>query len=87
MTWLAYGALLLVFVTVLTGFPLPLVLAVFIMAAIGGVMMMGIGLYATIIVKCPECGNRFYSLVTPFWPFAWPMTNHCVSCSHEVDVF
>lgn len=92
MSWAAYGAMI-VFVAVSIYVVLsrgvasgvwilwPIALAAMLM-----LLAMGLGIYATIWVRCSECRGRFYSLITPTFPINWPLQNYCVSCGHGVDV-
>ena len=93
MSWASYGAILLILATALVGISRPNteITTVFVMLVftLGPMLMLagfGIGLYATLRIRCPECGDRFYSSITPTFPVSWPLQNHCVSCGHDVDV-
>ena len=94
MSWAVYGAILIFIAAVLIGLSYPhtnltliAVLAAFTLGPLLIFAGFAIGLYATLRIRCPECGDRFYSAVTPTFPVAWPLTNHCVSCGHDIDVF
>ena len=93
MTWAAYAAILLFAVTAITGVYMPnseaILTLVLLLFSVGPMLLlaaMGLGLYAVLRVNCHECGDRFYSVITPMMPFTWPLKNHCVSCGAEVDV-
>ncbi|GMN02558.1 hypothetical protein MTsPCn3_12880 [Erythrobacter sp. MTPC3] len=94
MTWASYSAVLLFAVPIIvslaipdTGIVLLSVLLLFIVGPILALLAFGLGLYAAISVRCFECGDRFYSAITPLFPINWPLKNHCDSCGAEVDVF
>ncbi|MBD60091.1 MAG: hypothetical protein CL808_08235 [Citromicrobium sp.] len=92
MSWATYGAMIVTLVPIfLMVLPEVAVSGVWILTAIALALAlipiaMGIGFYATIWVRCPECGDRFYSAITPTFPINWPLRNHCISCGHDVDV-
>ena len=72
MSWASYGAILLCAVTALVGVSYPhtqitmvLVLLLFTLGPLLGVTAMGLGTYAALRVRCPQCGGRFYSVITP----------------------
>ena len=94
MSWATYGAMLLFLVTILVGISRPhtqiTMVFVLLLFTLGPILILagfGIGLYAVLRIRCPECGDRFYSVITPTFPVSWPLQNHCVSCGHSVDVF
>jgi len=94
MSWASYGVILLFPLTIMVGIPRPntgiTTVFVLLLFTLGPILMLtgfAIGLYATLRIRCPECGDRFYSAITPIFPVSWPLTNHCASCGHDVDVF
>ena len=88
MSWAAHGAMIVFFAAIICGILSPDVWILWLIALATILMLiaMGLGVYATLQVRCPDCGERYYSIITPSFPINWPLENHCVSCGHAVEV-